>query len=170
MALVRPHEEPLPWLMPAALQMIWKTMKALQTVACAIALAVPLVVVAQANPPDNRSSDRAASQLSYKSAFEDYKPYVDIPVADWRQVNNTVRDAAAKGGGHGGHDAPDSKGLAGSASDKEAAPPAATPQHPMGHEMPGGKHIQGGPEPHGSMKGPEAHEMHVAQGDHGGQQ
>ena len=170
MALVRPHEEPLPWLMPAALQMIRKAMRTLQTVACAIAFAVPLAVVAQAKPPDHRSSDRAGSQLSYESAFEDYKPYVDVPVADWRQVNNTVRDAAAKGGGHGGHDAPDPKGRGVSVGDKEAVPPAAPPQDPMGHAMPGGKHMHGGPGPHGSKAAPEGHGMHGAQGSHGGHQ
>lgn len=145
-------------------------MKILQSVACAIAFAVPLAVVAQANPPDNRSSDRAASQLSYKSAFDDYKTYVDVPVADWRQVNNTVRDAAAKGGGQGGHDAPDSNGRGGAAGDKEAVPPAAPSQQPMGNGMPGGNHLLGGPDPHGSKAAPEGHGMQSAPGSHGGHQ
>ena len=115
-------------------------MKTLQTMACAIAFAVPHVVAAQANPPENPSAATTASQLTYESAFQDYRPYEDVPVADWRQVNGTVRQAATKGGGHGGHGAPDSNGPEGSAASKEAAPPPPAPaQQHMGHGMHGGQ-------------------------------
>ena len=137
MALVRTHEDSLRWHLPPALQMIRKTMKTLQTMACAIAFAVPHLVAAQANPPENRSAATTASQLTYKSAFDDYRPYEDVPVDDWRQVNDTVRHAA-KGGGHGGHGTPDSKGLEGSAASKEAAPSPAPAQQHIGHGMQGG--------------------------------
>ena len=112
-------------------------MKTFQTMACAIAFAVPHVVAAQTNPPENRSAATTAAQLTYKSAFQDYKPYEDVPVADWRQVNDTVRHAATKGGGHGGHGAQDSKGTDGSAASKEVAPPPAPAQQNMGHGMHG---------------------------------
>ena len=140
MALVRPHEEPLRWRLPAALQMIRKSMKTLHTMACAIAFAVPRVVAAQANLPENPSAATTTPQLTYESAFQDYRPHEDVPVADWRQVNNTVRQAATKGGGHGGHGAPDSNGPEGSAASKEAAPPPPAPaQQHMGHGMHGGQ-------------------------------
>ena len=143
MALVRPHEEPLRWRLPAALQMIRKSMKTLQTMACAIAFAMPHVVAAQANPPEKDAAATTTSQLTYKSAFHDYRPYEDVPVADWRQVNDTVRAAAAEGGGHGSHGAQEPKGSEGSAAPKEAAPPAFGQQH-MGHGMHGGQGMHGG--------------------------
>jgi hypothetical protein len=44
--------------------------------------------------------------LRYSSAFADYRPYVDVPRADWREVNRTVEEAARKSGGdHAGHGA-----------------------------------------------------------------
>ena len=138
MALVRTHEDLLRWRLPPAPQMIRKTMKTFQTMACAIAFAMPHVVAAQANPPENPAAATAAPQLTFKSAFDNYKPYEDVPVADWRQVNETVRDAAAKGGGHAGHDASRSKGSEGSAPGKEAAPSPAPAQQHMGHGMHGG--------------------------------
>ena len=120
--------------------MIREAMKTLQTMACAIAFAVPHVVAAQANPPENASAATTASELTYESAFQDYRPYEDVPVAEWRQVSGTVRQAATKGGGHGGHGAPDSKGSEGSAASKEAAPPPPAPaQQHMGHGMHGGQ-------------------------------
>ena len=125
MALVRTHEDSLRWRLPPAPQMIRKPMKTLQTMACAIAFAVPHVVAAQANPPEDRSAAMAAPQLTYKSAFEDYIPYEDVPVADWRRVNDTVRDAAAKGGGHGGHGAQDRRA--------QKAPPQVKKSPPRPH-------------------------------------
>jgi hypothetical protein len=104
--------------------MIRDSMNTFQTMACAIAFAVPHVVAAQANPPENRSAATAAAQLTYKSAFQDYRPYEDVPVADWRQVNDTVRHAATKGSD-------------GSAANKEVAPPLAPAQQHMGHGMHG---------------------------------
>jgi hypothetical protein len=74
-----------------------KSMKTLQTMACAIAFAMPHVVGAQANQPEKGSAATTASKLTYKSAFHDYRPYEDVPVAGWRPVNDTVRHAAAKG-------------------------------------------------------------------------
>lgn len=118
-------------------------MKALQTMACAIALAVPHAVVAQADSPENDFAAATASQLTYRSAFHDDRPYEDVPVADWRQVNDTVRHAATKGGGHGGHGAQQPQGLEGSATSKEAAPPPASGQHDIRQGMHGGQGMHG---------------------------
>ncbi len=143
MALVRPREEPLRRRLPAALQMTREAMKTFQTMACAIAFAVPQVVAAPANPPENRSAATTAAQLTYKSAFDDYTTYEDVPVANWRQVNDTVRAVAAKGGGHGGHRAQVPRGSEGSAAPEEAAPLPASGQQHMGQGMHGGQGIHG---------------------------
>ena len=42
---------------------------------------------AKAEPP------KAAQQLAYESAFDDYKPYRDAPLANWRELNDTVAGA-----------------------------------------------------------------------------
>jgi hypothetical protein len=119
-------------------------MNTVQTMACAIAFAVPHVVAAQANPHENPSAATTAAQLTYKSAFQDYRPYEDVPVADWRQVNDTVRAAATKGGSDGGHGAQQPQGSAGSATSEKAAP-APSGQHHMGHGMHGSRGMHGGP-------------------------
>jgi len=66
--------------------------------AAAIALGLPLAAVAQANPADPAAPAQA---LVYQSVFSDYKPWQDIKSADWRVVNETVLDAAAKGSSRG---------------------------------------------------------------------
>ncbi len=119
-------------------------MKALQTMACAFACALSYTVLAQANPPENDIAAATASQLTYRSAFHDYRPYEDVPVADWRQVNNTVRHAATKGGGHGGHGAQQPQGLEGSATSKEAVPSPASGQHDIRQRMHGDQGMHGG--------------------------
>ena len=113
-------------------------MKTLQTMACAIALAMPQLVAAQAAPVTPTATP-AASQLQFPSAFADYKPYEDVPVANWRLVNETVKKAAEKAGGHAGHGSQES-------SAPEAKDPAATSaaspaprEQPMGHGMHGGR-------------------------------
>jgi hypothetical protein len=120
--------------------MIRKSMKILQTMACAVAFAVPHVAAARANPPENRSAATTTSQLTYQSAFQDYRPYEDVPVADWRQVNDTVRDAGTKGGGHGNRSAPGTKASEGSAASKEEVAPRLAPaRNHEGHGMHGGQ-------------------------------
>ena len=136
-------------------QLIRIAMKSLQTMACAIALAVPHVAAAQTNSPEGRSAATTAAPLTYQSAFEDYRTYEDVPVADWRQVNDTVRAAATKSGGHG---AQQSQGSTGSAASKEAAPPPASRQHDMRHRPHGSRDMHGG-------QGTDGH-----QGTHGGRQ
>lgn len=104
-------------------------------VAVAVLMGLPLMAAAQANPADPGAG---APALEYKSAFSDYKPWQDIKPADWRAVNDTVRDAAAKSGGHGGHGPAPGTAPAPAAAPAAApcqTPPAApAPQAPAGHE------------------------------------
>ena len=132
-------------------------MKTLQTMACAIAFAMPHVAATQANPPD-ADADSAASRLPYKSAFDDYKAYEDVPVANWRQVNDTVRRAAAEGAAHAAHDSRDSGHPESASSSKETAPPHAPAEQHGAHGQPAHHGMQG-------IKG-----MHRGHGMHGGHQ
>ena len=50
----------------------------------AVAACMPVLGIAQTAKVDAQGS---APQLSYQSAFADYKPYRDIPLANWRAVN-----------------------------------------------------------------------------------
>jgi hypothetical protein len=96
----------------------------------AMVLGFPLAALAQANPTDPAA---AAHPLRYQSAFSDYKPWQDIQAADWRAVNNTVRDAAGKGDGHAGHGAAPAAAPA-SVPRPGTAGSAPAPQAPAGHQ------------------------------------
>ena len=75
--------------------------------------------------------------LRYQSAFSDYRPYAEVPRADWREVNRTVEEAARKSGGaHAGHGAAASGAAPAkpSASGGSAKPDAGH----QGHGMHGG--------------------------------
>jgi hypothetical protein len=118
-------------------------MKTLQTMACAIAFAMPQLVAAQA-APETPAASTAASQLPppFQSAFADYKPYEDVPVADWREVNDTVKKAAEKGGGHAGHGTQEPPAAEVQAPAAASAPsPAPREEHTghTGHSMHGGR-------------------------------
>ena len=66
----------------------------------ALAACVPRLAAAQAartEPP------KATPQLTYRSAFADYAPYKDQPLANWRLLNNTVAGVPGVAGGHGGN-------------------------------------------------------------------
>lgn len=69
-----------------------------------MAACTPLMASAQAAGTE---APKATARLTYQSAFADYKPYKDVPLADWRAVNDTVAGAAAKpaaaGPRHEGH-------------------------------------------------------------------
>ena len=127
--------------MPPAVQTIRETMKTLQTMACAIAFAMPQLVAAQA-ASEKAAASTAASRLPYESAFADYKPYEDVPVADWREVNETVKKAAEKGGGHAGHGSQEPPAAEDKAPTASNAPlPAPREEHTghTGHSMHGGR-------------------------------
>ena len=66
----------------------------------ALVACVPLVAAAQASrtePP------KATPQLTYRSAFDDYAPYKDQPLANWRLLNDTVAGAPGVASGHAGN-------------------------------------------------------------------
>jgi hypothetical protein len=105
-------------------------MNTTKTTACAVALGCSALLAAQS--PAAPGADPAAAtdpQLSYRSAFADYQPYQDVPLADWHRVNAVVGDAAGSAGsaGSGG-----SAGHAGHGSDDTAATPAADAAPPAG--------------------------------------
>lgn len=102
----------------------------------AVALCLPLLASAQAGRADPADAKASAPALHYRSAFADYKPWLDITPANWRAVNDTVRDAGAKGGGHAGHAAPAAPTAPTAPAAKASAP--AMPAH-GGHHMHGGK-------------------------------
>jgi hypothetical protein len=90
---------------------------AVAVLACATAAAGAQV---PAQPPADRG---AAPPPTYQSAYEGYRPYVEEPLAPWREVNDTVERVgghvgilraetqatptppadAPKGGGHDAH-------------------------------------------------------------------
>ena len=53
----------------------------------------------------------ASTQLTYRSAFADYKPYKDAPLANWRELNDTVAGAPGGAIGHAGHSMGGMKGM-----------------------------------------------------------
>lgn len=63
----------------------------------AVAICLPALAAAQASH---------ASPPAYVSAFADYKPYRDIPVGNWRAVNDAVAPAAGRAGANAGHPMP----------------------------------------------------------------
>lgn len=68
--------------------------KKISRVAAAALMGLPLMALAQADPADPAAR---APALAYQSAFADYKPWQEIQPADWRAVNDTVRDAKPAG-------------------------------------------------------------------------
>lgn len=113
-------------------------MKTFQMVAYAIAFAMPLLASAQTTPGEGPAAPTNA-QLTFKSAFSDYRPYEDVSIADWRQVNDTVRQAATKGSGHAGHDAANPSDPGSTAPGGAPAQSPTPDQKHMGHGMHGGQ-------------------------------
>ena len=80
------------------------------------------IAAAQSLAPDPTRHGKAAPPLRYDSAFAVYTPWQDPRAANWRAVNDAVRDAAAEGHGqatHGGATTPAST----APSDKSPASP-----------------------------------------------
>ena len=105
----------------------------------ALALCVPIFSAAQA---DKGEPPKATPQLTYKSAFADYKPYQETPLADWRELNDKVVGAPGGASGHAGHSMGGMMGM--EMPPKLAAPASAampvktSPTH-EGHLTPGFK-------------------------------
>ena len=105
----------------------------------ALAACVPHFATAQA---DKGELPKATSQLTYKSAFADYKPYQDAPLANWRALNDNVVGAPGGASGHAGHSMGGMKGMEMSptpAAPASAAMPVKTSPTHEGHPKPGGK-------------------------------
>ena len=66
----------------------------------ALAACAPLLATAQEAKTEQ---PKATAQLTYRSAFADYKPYRDAPLANWRELNATVAGAPDGASGHAGH-------------------------------------------------------------------
>jgi len=102
----------------------------------ALAACAPLLATAQAaktEPPN------VIAQLTYRSAFADYKPFREAPLANWRELNDTVAGASGGASGHG------MGGMKGMEMPATPAAPASAPMRmkpmPMhdGHPETGGK-------------------------------
>ncbi|NUO71087.1 MAG: hypothetical protein HOQ10_00020 [Frateuria sp.] len=99
---------------------------------------MPLAALAQGGRADPADASASAPALRYQSAFLGYKPWQDLKPADWRAVNDKVRDAAASSGSHAVHNmTPTPAAPAASAPAPKASAPAM-PGH-GGHRMHGGK-------------------------------
>jgi hypothetical protein len=98
------------------------------------ALCLPLLALAQAGRPDPADAKAPASALRYPSAFADYKPWQETKPGDWRAVNDNVRQAGSKGGGHAGHQMSPAPPAAASAPAAKSPAPAHS-----GHPTHGGK-------------------------------
>ena len=108
----------------------------------ALAACVPLLATAQAaktEPP------KAAPQLTYQSAFADYKPYKDAALANWREVNATVAGAPDGTSGHAGHSMNGMNGMKGMEVPAASATAASAPMpmKPMAMPMHDGHHKKG---------------------------
>jgi hypothetical protein len=117
-----------------------------------MALCFPLIVAAQERPSRPSDEPVAPTTLPYRSAFSDYRPWQEVKPGDWRALNDTVREAAARGGAHGGHSM--GQQPAGGAG-------APTPSKPPASDKPD----QGG---HGGSGGPDASGGHGGSGGRGG--
>ena len=104
-----------------------------------MASCLPLLAAAQAAKTE---APKVAPQLTYGSAFADYKPYKDAPLANWREVNETVAGAPGGAGGHAAHSMGGMKGMempaAPAASASAPMPMMTMPSHD-GHHKQGGK-------------------------------
>jgi hypothetical protein len=70
-----------------------------KTVFVAFAIAVADAAVAQPRRADPADPAVKGPPPQYRSVFEDYRPFTEPEVADWRKVNQEVAEA----GGHKGH-------------------------------------------------------------------
>lgn len=100
----------------------------LRTWSVALASCLPLLAAAQAAITE---APQAAPQLTYRSAFADYKPYMDPPPANWRAINDTVAGAPGGASGHTGHGMGGMGGMKGMKGMEMPATPAASASAPM---------------------------------------
>jgi hypothetical protein len=112
--------------------------------AVALAACVPALASAQ---DSKTGSPKAPAQLTYQSAFADYKPYQDAPLGNWRALNELVSGGAGGAAGHAGHDMGGMKSMEMPAAASAPATSAPSGSMPMKHMKPmpmHGGHPQGG--------------------------
>jgi hypothetical protein len=100
---------------------------------------LPLLASAQAAKSE---APTAVPQLSYRSALADYKPYRDVPLANWREVNDIVAGAPGGASGHASHGLGAMKGVEAPATPaaSASAPLQAKTMHTLhAHPQQGGK-------------------------------
>jgi hypothetical protein len=104
----------------------------------AMATCLPLLAAAQAAKTE---APKAVPQLTYRSAFADYRPYRDVPLANWPEVDDIVAGVPGGACGHAGHGMGGMKGL-----EMPTAPAAAASAPMQMKTMPthDGHHKQGG--------------------------
>jgi hypothetical protein len=112
--------------------------------AVALAACAPVLALAQ----DAKTvSPKASPQLTYQSAFADYKPYQDAPPGNWRALNELVSGGTGDAAGHAGHGMGGMKGWEKPAAASAPATSAPSNSMPMKHMKPmpmHGGHPQGG--------------------------
>jgi len=87
-------------------------MKTFRTLAAVCTVAWSMHAHAQVTPTPASTSPSQGAKLEFQSAFADYRPYQDLSPGDWRRINASARDAAAKSVGAAGHMAPPTPGAA----------------------------------------------------------
>ncbi len=105
-----------------------------------MALGLPLAALAQPARIDPAQPVIPTPQLQYRSAFADYKPYRDVPVANWRALNDALAAKGGSAGGHAGHTMPGIPGMDQTRTPR-AEPPTTHPEEAgrHGHPPQGGK-------------------------------
>jgi len=106
-----------------------------------LAACMPLPATSQAA---DTVAPRAATPLTYRSAFADYKPYKDAQPANWRALNDAVAGASDGASSHAGHGMGSMGGMKG--MEMPATPPAPASAPMQLKTMPNhdGNHKQGG--------------------------
>lgn len=110
----------------------------------ALAACVPVLATAQAPKTE---APKSAPQLTYQSAFADYKPYDDAPPGDWRDLNAKVAGGSGGASGHAAHGMAGMKDMKGMGMPSAPAAPASAPMQmksmPMPMPMHDGHHGKG---------------------------
>jgi len=125
---------------------------------CAAVVAAPLAAQTRIPPSDPANPAAPAAALRYESAFAKYQSYRDPELADWRALNDEVRDAGGhigifRGAGHAGHG---------------SAKPASKPELPAAAAARGAPADQATPATKTAPKSPAPAAARGAPGDHAG--
>lgn len=104
------------------------------------AFGLPLAALAQSAGIEPARTDATSTPLQYRSAFADYEPYKDVPLANWRAVNDAVAGSAGGAGGHAGHSMSEMSDGMGQAPMADVPPKRSStkPVHEH-HQMHGGR-------------------------------